>query len=214
MSNDYYNSNFPTVSQDDDGLCNWMQIKAGGNSDNAFGSLRVTRPLNLGGRFIYNVLGTTSASVSSSNNLAPSVVQTLIGDYVNIVDVSSPLYVNAQTTSIIAGTETLNPVVSGVGAISIVNTAGVLPVKIYVRLQFYAETDAGVGDTVNFSIYNDAAQIGTPQQKTASSNLQTVVLTVNSNVPIVGAVYAVLLNNQTNQANKMVIKNLSFIISK
>jgi len=63
---DFVNQMMPVANPDPDGLYPWMAIRAGGQ--NVMGNLRLTRPLNMGNRFLYNVIGSVSGAYNKYNN--------------------------------------------------------------------------------------------------------------------------------------------------
>lgn len=74
---DFVNQNMAVANADADGLYPWMSIRSGGNS-NVFSNLKVTRPLNMGGTFVYNSLGVVSAAISKYNNTKPSIPAVIV----------------------------------------------------------------------------------------------------------------------------------------
>lgn len=90
---DFINEKMPVANPDPNGLYPWMAIRAGGNS--VLGNLRVTRPINMGNRFFYNVAGEISGAYHKYNNTIPSQISPTGGE---IIQNPANAVVEATTT--------------------------------------------------------------------------------------------------------------------
>lgn len=156
---DFVNQMMPVANPDPDGLYPWMSVRAGGSS-NVFGNLRVTRPLNLGNRFIYNELGEISGAYHKYNNTIASASGASATGHSVILTPNAGAVVEATTNP-----PSPDCVVDG-SFLTIDNATGAeVRANVYARIVFTGYT-AGVpinppvpvdGDTIRIGIVDNGA---------------------------------------------------------
>ena len=202
---DFVNQNMAVANPDADGLYPWMSVRSGGNS-NVFGNLQVVRPLNMGGRFVYNAAGVDSASMSKYNNTVESGA-TAVNGVVPIPN-TVPLTVDNQT----AGQITADGTTSAVTQVAGTNLVA------YCRLTLTSASADGANDQIRVGFQvNGAGAVDSPQTVTVpalgATPVQVVCQTAAAGVAVAaGQTLRVTVENLTAVGRGVVCSNYQFIV--
>ena len=208
---DFLNENIPVANPDSNGLCQWMEFKAGGLT-NEFTNLTTHRPVNCGGAFYYNEVGVGSASMYAYGNTIP-----------NHVGLSNSVPIPLGAAVIVENDTQLGQPydVVAVPATQWFGIPSIVPVpylNCYIRLSLKSSNDGGQGDIINIGISRvGAAPLPADTfQVTVNSADSTDVVFENSfmieNVVAVSDVRLVF-ENTTFVGRGILVSDLNFVVS-
>jgi len=152
---DYLNKSCPVANGDNKGLYPWMSVRAGGNS--VLGNVKMTRPVDLDGLFLYNYQNKLYAEQHKYDNVKPS------SDSVTPVpplNGSAVLIAPGGGTGVLGGQRTYGNDVDAM-TITLDSAANPLVVDLYARVALTSSNaELGAGDQVNIGLYNNGVLIG------------------------------------------------------
>jgi hypothetical protein len=212
---DYINQKFPVSDADADGLYPWLAVRSGAD-ENVIANLRVTRPINVGQRFLYNQLAQVSGAFHKYGNTIVAPVGA------NQPIVTTPLLVENQPVveCQVAGSCVVDPTL-----LTITNATGApVNMKCYLRVVFtgYAPLPLPpvdgdqilIGFSINGAVPVLGANVAVNQVVLSQNGVPSVVVIQNNALAVPsGETLSIRYSNTTEPLRGISVKEYQLIVA-